>query len=387
MIITKIIYFILIIISILFYMLFIGDFSLYLMVFILSIPILFGIIIVIAKFNIKLEINSASLTSTKNEKCKFILTIKNNTIFPFSNSRIQIVYKNKLSGIENCMEISVPIHPLTEEKLYFYLSSDYCGILNVKVKSIKIYDYIKLFSCKINPNKISSVYIMPDINLDYFNYYSKSIENDDSETYSNSKSGDDPSEIFELKEYISGDNFNRIHWKLSLIHDKFITKHFSQPTDSAIVVIPDLILKGSICSIDTAIEIFYAVSLNLLHNSMPFEICCYNKKIKKIEYIDIINFDSLISTFIMLMDNLLNDDFYSLINKIEEICLNKSEVFFITNNNGNFNYQNLFDDNSVKNLIIVNDSFSKSQFKYFNNLTIAEIPSGKFHENIEKILK
>ena len=66
MIITKIIYFILIIISILFYMLFIGDFSLYLMVFILSIPILFGIIIVIAKFNIKLEINSASLTSTKN---------------------------------------------------------------------------------------------------------------------------------------------------------------------------------------------------------------------------------------------------------------------------------------------------------------------------------
>lgn len=120
---------------------------------------------------------------------------------------------------------------------------------------------------------------------------------------------------------------------------------------------------------------------------MPFEICCYNKKIKKIEYIDIINFDSLISTFIMLMDNLLNDDFYSLINKIEEICLNKSEVFFITNNNGNFNYQNLFDDNSVKNLIIVNDSFSKSQFKYFNNLTITEIPSGKFHENIEKILK
>ena len=87
------------------------------------------------------------------------------------------------------------------------------------------------------------------------------------------------------------------------------------------------------------------------------------------------------------MDNLLNDDFYSLTNKIEEICLNKSEVFFITNNNGNFNYQNLFDDNSVKNLIIVNDSFSKSQFKYFNNLTIAEIPSGKFHENIEKILK
>uniref|UniRef100_UPI00307AEEE9 hypothetical protein n=1 Tax=Porcipelethomonas sp. TaxID=2981675 RepID=UPI00307AEEE9 len=82
-----------------------------------------------------------------------------------------------------------------------------------------------------------------------------------------------------------------------------------------------------------------------------------------------------------------NDDFYSLTNKIEEICLNKSEVFFITNNNGNFNYQNLFDDNSVKNFIFVNDSFSKSQFKYFNNLNIAEIPSGKFHENIEKILK
>lgn len=384
MIITKIIYFILIIISILFYMLYLGDFSLYLMVFICSIPIIFGIIILISKFNIKLDITSDTLTLTKNEKCKFIITIKNKTIFPFSNSRIRIEYKNKLSNIKNYMEISVPIHPLTEEKLYFYLSSDYCGVLNVKVKTIKIYDYIKLFSCKINPNKESDVYIFPDINFDYSDYYTKSIENEDSEKYSNNKSGDDPSEIFELKEYISGDNFNRIHWKLSLIHDKFITKYFSQPTDSAIVIIPDLILTGSISSIDTAIEIFYAVCLDLLQNDINFDICCYNKKAKEIEFINVIDFDNLISTFILIMDNILSDDLISI--NMEELNFDKSEIFFITNN-GDCKYQNIFDENSIKNFIIVNDIFSESHFKYFDNLTIAEIPSGKFNENIEKILK
>lgn len=75
MIITKIIYFILIIISILFYMLFIGDFSLYLMVFILSIPILFGIIIVIAKFNINWKLIRFPYT-TKNENANLYLQLK-----------------------------------------------------------------------------------------------------------------------------------------------------------------------------------------------------------------------------------------------------------------------------------------------------------------------
>lgn len=385
MIITKIIYFILIIVSILFYILFIGDFSLYLMIFFFLIPIIFGTIILIAKFNVKLEISSASLTSTKNEKCEFILKIKNNTIFPFSNSHIKIEYKNKLSGIKNYMDISVPIHPLTEEKLSFYLSSDYCGILNLKIKSIKIYDYIKLFSCKIKLNIKTNVYIIPDINFNYFDYYAKFIENEDSETYSKSKSGDDPSEIFELKEYTSGDNFNRIHWKLSLIHDKFITKYFSQPTSSDIVVIPDLILTNSIYSLDTSIEFFYAISLNLIKNNIPFEICFYDKKIKDIKFIDILDTESFIATYIMLMDNLLYDEFYPL-NKFEDICNTKSEIFIITNRIEDFNHEKLFDDNSVKNLIVVNDLFPNSQYKYFDNLTIAEIPSGKFHENIEKIL-
>lgn len=387
MIVMKIFYLLLIIISVLFYFLFIGDLSLYIMIFIFSLPILLGIIILIAKLNIKFDISAASHTSIKNEKCKFILTIKNNTIFPFSNSHIKIEYKNKLSGITNYMNISVPIHPLTEEKLNFYLSSDYCGILNIKIQSVKIYDFIKLFSCKIKLNINTDMYILPNIDFNNISYISKTFNDDENEIYSKIKSGDDPSEIFELKNYIPGDKINRIHWNLSFIRNKFITKYFSQPINSSVIVILDLMKMDSIYSIDTAIELFYDISIHMLKNEITFEVCYYNPQIQEIEYINISDIDDLIESTIILMNNIIYD--YSIINYIDKICINKSEIFLITNRHENNNILKSFDNNysSEKSLIFVSDTLSKSKFKYSENLTIAEIPAGKINENIEKILK
>lgn len=390
MIITKILYFILIIISVLFYFLYIGDLSLYLMIFILSLPIILGIIILIAKFKIKFDISAETPTSIKNEKCKFILSIKNNTIFPFSNSHIKIVYTNELSDIKNDMDISVPIHPLTEEKLNFYLSSDYCGILNIKIQSVKIYDFIKLFSCKRKTNINTNIYILPNIDFENISHVSKLLNYDDNNIYSKSKSGDDPSEIFELKNYIPGDKINRIHWNLSFKRNKFITKHYSQPVKSSIIVILDLFKINSIYSIDTAIELFYNISVHMLKNQITFDILWYNTKSQEIEYINISDIETLIETTIILMDNLICDNKYSLINDIDKICINKSEIFYITNKcEKNDDTIKLFDNNytTEKSLIFVSDTFSKSKFKYSENLTIAEIPAGKFNENIEKILK
>lgn len=389
MIVTKILYFILIIISVLFYFLYIGDLSLYLMIFILSLPILLGIIILIAKFKIKFDISAASPTSIKNEKCKFILTIKNNTVFPFSNSCIKIEYKNKLSGIKNYMNISVPIHPLTEEKLNFYLSSDYCGILNIKIQSVKIYDFIKLFSCKIKLNVNKDIYILPNINFNNISHVSKTFNDHDNDIYSKIKSGDDPSEIFELKNYIPGDKISRIHWNLSFIRNKFITKYYSQPINSSIIVILDLVKTDSIYSIDTAIELFYDIAINMIKNEITFEICYYNSQIQEIEYINVSDIDTLIEMTIILMNHLVYDYNYLIINDIDKICINKSEIYLITNRHKNNEILRLFDNNynTEKSLIFVSDTFSKSKFKYSENLTIAEIPAGKINENIEKILK
>lgn len=389
MIITKIFYFILIIISLLFYFLYIGDLSLYLMIFIISLPVLLGIIILIAKFKIKFDISAASPTSVKNEKCKFTLSIKNKTIFPFSNSLIKIEYKNKLSGIKNYMDIYVPIHPLTEEKLNFYLSSDYCGILNIKIQSVKIYDFIKLFSCKIKPNINTDIYILPNIDFDNISHISKVLNDDNNDIYSKIKSGDDPSEIFELKSYIPGDKINRIHWNLSFKRNKFITKYYSQPVNSSIIVVLDLIKIDSIYSIDTAIELFYNISAQMIKNQITFEICYFNLQSQEIEYINISDIDTLIEITILLMNNFIVDYNNSIINDIGKACINKSELFFITNKyENNDDIIKLFDNNysTEKSLIFVSDAFSKSKFKYLENLTIAEIPAGKFNENIEKIL-
>lgn len=383
---TKFFYLILIVISVLFYFLYIGDLSLYLMIFIISFPVLLKIIMLITKFNIKINIYPASDTTLKNGKCKYNLTIKNRTIFPFSNSKIKIEYKNKLSDITNYMDISVPVHPLTEEKLTFYLSSDYCGILSIKIKSFIIYDYIKLFKCRIKSVDAADVYILPDFDTDCISHHSKLLENEDSEAYSKNKSGDDPSEIYDLKNYIPGDKLNRIHWNLSFIQNKIITKHFSQPVNSSIIVIPDLIKKDSIYSVDTALEILYAVSMNMLNNDISFNLCLYNNKSGENENINISDEEELISCMVTVIQNILHDNTNLISDNISDICSNQSEIFLITNKSIKINELNIFNSESEKTLIFVDDNFPKSQFKYYDNLTLAEIPSGKFYENIEKIL-
>ena len=72
----------------------------------------------------------------------------------FSNSIITIEYFNNLLKSYDTMILTVPIHPLCNERINFSLTSDYCGILNIKIKSIQIYDFIKLFSCRIKSDVV-----------------------------------------------------------------------------------------------------------------------------------------------------------------------------------------------------------------------------------------
>ena len=51
----------------------------------------------------------------------------------------------------------------------------------------------------------------------------------DSDRFSTYKKGDDPSEIFDIREYADGDKIQRIHWKLSSKTGDLMVKEGSLP--------------------------------------------------------------------------------------------------------------------------------------------------------------
>lgn len=62
----------------------------------------------------------------------------------------------------------------------------------------------------------------------------------DGEQYDPNTGGDDPAEIFRLREYRDGDRQNHIHWKLSARNDTLIVKERSMPVGCNVVFFLDL---------------------------------------------------------------------------------------------------------------------------------------------------
>lgn len=340
-----------------------------------------AVILLIGKFMVKFSLNSESDIFLKNNNCQFILTINNKSIFPFPMAIVKIEYLNKFSSLPNNMFISVPIHPHTIQTITFNLSSDYCGIINVKIKSIKLFDYIKLFSCNIKSENNTEVFIIPEIFNDIPENDIKTISADDSEKFSKLKSGDDPSEIFELKNYVPGDKINRIHWNLSSKQNQLITKHYSQCISSPIIIIPDINFDQiSLLEIDAVLELFYGISFYFTENEIIHKI--YMPLFS--ENVNVVDYDTLNDCYINLLKGSHETDIS--LEEIMSMSEDNSAIYIVTNKE--FKDYKISDISIAGeiNYIFVSDSFGKPDFMQSDNIKISRLSSQTALDYLEQIL-
>lgn len=377
----KFLYFVLSVISIVFYVLFVENLSFYLMIFIIILPMFLGAVLLIGKFNIKCSLDIKYKTALKNSNCQFFLTISNKSIFPFPTSVIKIEYTNKLCKTVNSMYISVPIHPRVTQTVNFALCSDCCGIMNVKIVSVRLFDYIKLFSCRARVMKENDVYILPDISSEILDYHMKSIFADDSDKFSKLRSGDDPSEIFDLKDYAPGDKLSRIHWNLSSKQNQLITKHYSQCISSPIAIIPDVDFKGgSLMEIDAALEVFYGISFSFIENEIIHKILLFPSS----EEITVSDADILNKCYIDILKYAENTGVTP--DKIRSISERQSELYVITNKDFN-NYKiSEASINGKINYVFVNEAFENVDFIRSDNINISKLPVNSASAHLDRIL-
>ena len=63
------------------------------------------------------------------------------------------------------------------------------------------------------------------------------------ERFSEEVSGDDPSELFALRDYQPGDRMARIHWKLSARKGEWYVKEFGRPVGTAVLLLLEPVWK------------------------------------------------------------------------------------------------------------------------------------------------
>lgn len=300
MILTKILFAVLILVCAAFYILYLWDFALVLLIVMIALPIIMFITTIITQKMINVEFAVKDKNVSKNISFPVQLVVNNRSIFPIGKAEAHIEYYNVFSDEISSFELYLPIQARNSQRVTFQLSSKFCGIVRIRCSYLHIYDPLRIFKFKAGKSISTEIIISPEGHeIDGLVHYTDRV-NEESDVFSEYKAGDDPSEVFDLREYNQGDKLNRIHWKLSSKKDEFIVKEYSLPIDVPCSILVDLkCYKGGSLNLpvyDTIIETFLSLSQFLLDNERAHSIIYYNSNKERFVERDIKDSQDLAAT-------------------------------------------------------------------------------------------
>lgn len=395
MLIIKLLFLIIAIVCAAFYVLYVWDFSFVLMIVMLLLPAAMYIITFITKKLISAEIRSRTHTASKNESFDVQLCVNNRSIFPVGKAEALIEYYNVFNNQINCIEFHFPVQSRNSHRLTFQLSSKFCGIIKLRSARITIYDPLRIFKFRIGKNLREEITILPE-GRDIGGFLSSTDRlNDESIHFSEHKPGDDPSEVFDLRDYIPGDKLNRIHWKLSCKKDDFIVKDYSLPVDSPTLLFLDLVCpedsEYTLPLYDTLLESLMSVSQFLLENQRIHTIVYYNAARQRFDELFIDTPDALLSAVTEIVSSISDD----LAAEFPEVYFSDftgsglaSFALFTANDNDQLlSYIDDEIDADVKNIVRIVKSSSDALQKgsAYSSLSIVPVVIGKISSSIRDI--
>lgn len=168
---------------------------------------------------------------------------------------------------------------LTDKDTEYDISSkpSACGKLHLHIKKAMVYDMFHIWHRSLTrvDDAYTVIYPRPmDMQL-VMSGRTTGTNND--EGISQNKKGNDHSEMYDLREYVPGDDVRSIHWKLSSKEDTLILRESSNPTHYSVVILPDYgreILENDVDAgkkyINTIIAAGASLGTGLLKNGIPF---------------------------------------------------------------------------------------------------------------------
>lgn len=242
---------------------------------VLGMPLFMLLLLFYTYANVRAELVSFAHIVNRLEPIPITVQLTNRSMLPITNIKIFLTYQNLYSKRKYKTEYMVAIDARTVTQVTVSLKSEHAGNIVVSLKGIRIYDYFRLFSLRKKQVGEVKAAVLPNYyELLEFKMVGGASDLVDSDTYSTTKSGDDPSEIFAIREYREGDRLQRIHWKLSRKQNHLMIKEFSDPISCSILILIDLYVgkrKDVLPFADAILECSLSLSYTLLlHKQMHY---------------------------------------------------------------------------------------------------------------------
>lgn len=151
----------------------------------------------------------------------------------------------------------------TERECCF--SSEYCGRLGIRLGYLRIYDFFGIFFWRKKLEGKKAVGILPQYDLMPLEITRRTREFlADAEEHSVEKRGDDPSEIYQIREYHPRDSIHDIHWKLTAKEGELMVKEHGFPLGCVVLIWLDFSQKGAtVAGFDRMVECAASLSMTL----------------------------------------------------------------------------------------------------------------------------
>lgn len=255
-----------------FHILYKGDLSFIILAFLIALPAVMFIILAVQVRLLRINVSSDNAVSERGKAATVRVILHNRSVLPIAACKISLkyrcVYMADVSAkpTDEKYTITIPVKQSTTETVSISLTPDHCGVVEFCIKSIKITDFLGFSFLFRKIGFADRIVVLPNAFPMGGSLENGIVSGSESNIFSTVKSGDDPSEIFQLREYRDGDRHNRIHWKLSSRSESFIVKELSQPVNSKILVLCDFSGCGEADSTDMIFDMAMTLSSFFIRN-------------------------------------------------------------------------------------------------------------------------
>lgn len=286
----KILYTALLIAAALFSALYLKPFSVLLLLLLLVIPVLMALCVLYIRLHLKVSLQQTSRTGHRKSPQSALLVVQNTGLLPVGKAVASILCTCENMGQKLPVSLTFPIPARNTITVEFRMTAAHCGLTRMQLQWMKFSDFFRLFGWKMRVHPETHVLVLPKGEaLSHSIFIPGSETDEESDLYSRLKAGDDPSEVYRIREYQPGDLQKRIHWKLSCRTDTVWVKEYSLPLQNRAAVLIDYRLpdKNALEALDVALDTAYVLCLTLIRDEIPLTLYWYEDGKKQLVWNEI----------------------------------------------------------------------------------------------------
>lgn len=166
----------------------------------------------------------------------------------------------------------------------FVFRSEYCGNIFVCLREIRVFDSFGFFYIKKKLNERVEIRILPECSIVPMEITRRTREFiAEAEEYSGEKSGDDPSETYQIRPYQEKDSMHSIHWKMTAKEGELMVKEHGRPLGCVVLIRLDLAQrKPDLAAVSRMLEDTVSISMTLAEEKCIHMVAWYEQKNKRI---------------------------------------------------------------------------------------------------------